>query len=64
MYKKEYKKPEAEIVLIETSSILEGSTGATGDDVPWAAKEIDLLEEFKLEEDFTFEDKNIKSVLL
>lgn len=49
MDKKEYKKPEAEIVLVEATSILEGSTGATGDDVPWAANERESFDDVLFE---------------
>lgn len=39
MNKKEYQRPNTELVLIDTSSILAGSgvTGATGEDAPWAS---------------------------
>lgn len=40
MNKKEYQRPNVKVVLLESNSILAGSTGATGEDVPWAAKRI------------------------
>lgn len=41
MTKKEYKKPDIKIIYIDAVDVLlagAGSTGATGEDVPWAVK--------------------------
>jgi len=39
MNKKLYNQPTITIFDIEPTLILEGSTGAQGEDIPWAAKE-------------------------
>lgn len=39
MNKKIYLVPQTEVILTEANAILAGSTGATGEDIPWATKE-------------------------
>lgn len=56
MNKKEYQRPDVKVILIESNSILAGSTGATGEDAPWAAKHrgrnfIDVDENLYLDEE-------------
>ncbi len=53
MEKKNYKQPISEIIQTDIISILAGTTGATGEDVPWAAKKMNQLEEFSFEEEST-----------
>lgn len=36
MNKKVYLTPLAKVIQIEANAILAGSTGATGEDIPWA----------------------------
>ena len=43
MNKKNYLAPQAEVTQIEANAILAGSTGATGEDIPWAAKERSII---------------------
>ena len=42
MDKKVYITPQAKVIRLESDSILTGSTGATGEDIPWGAKRIDF----------------------
>ncbi len=53
MNKKVYLVPQTEVILTEANAILAGSTGATGEDVPWAAKERNIFidDEFDNDED-------------
>lgn len=51
MSKKVYLVPQARVVLIEENSILAGSTGATGEDIPWAAKERTIIYDDELDND-------------
>lgn len=51
MKKKNYEQPISEIIHTDIISILAGTTGATGEDVPWAAKKMNQLEEFSFEEE-------------
>ncbi len=51
MKKKNYEQPISEIIQTDIISILAGTTGATGEDVPWAAKKMNQLEEFSFEEE-------------
>lgn len=39
MKKKDYQTPRVKTSFIDVSSVLAGSTGATGEDVPWAVRE-------------------------
>ena len=51
MDKKEYQRPELTVAHAETHSMLAtsgGSTGATGEDVPWAAKQANMDENWNL----------------
>lgn len=40
MNKRKYQIPDLKVVLVESSSILAGSTGATGEDAPWASAQM------------------------
>lgn len=51
MKKKNYEQPIAEVINTEIISILAGTTGATGEDIPWAAKGASKIEEFSLEDE-------------
>jgi len=61
MEKKEYKTPFIETIEIENTNILEGSTGASGADVPWGAKEGTIFENESNGEDL-FEDGSIEDL--
>ena len=37
MSKKTYQQPDVRMVMLCASTILAGSTGATGEDIPWAS---------------------------
>lgn len=39
MNKKKYLRPETEIINLNATDIIATSTGASGDDVPWAARQ-------------------------
>lgn len=36
MNRKVYFAPQAKVIQLEANAILAGSTGATGEDIPWA----------------------------
>jgi len=56
MKKKVYLQPSIQISIVQPSVILEGSnTGASGNDVPWGAKQrTSHYDYFEEEEDYDF----------
>lgn len=51
MAKKEYQQPSIQITDVRTATILSGSTGATGSDVPWGARRRSFLYDYYEEEE-------------